>query len=98
MYELMALQRDILYVIAGLDRPNGRRIRDELAEYYTDEVNSGYFYVTLDRMVRQGLVEKGPATGRTNYYEITEKGMNELRKRRRWEDDQLEDARVAPDA
>ena len=35
MHDLTAFQRDILYILAGLDEPKGVEIKDELDEYYT---------------------------------------------------------------
>ncbi len=34
MYDLTGFQRDLLYVIAGLDDPHGLAIKDELEDYY----------------------------------------------------------------
>lgn len=34
MYDLTGFQRDLLYVIAGLDDPHGLAIKYELEEYY----------------------------------------------------------------
>ncbi len=43
------IQRDLLYVIAGLDEPHGLAIKDELEDYYESEVNHGRLYPTLTR-------------------------------------------------
>jgi len=37
MHELTGFQRDILFVIAGLDGPHGLAIKDELDSYYASE-------------------------------------------------------------
>lgn len=34
MYDITGFQRDLLYVIAGLDDPHGLRIKDILQEYF----------------------------------------------------------------
>lgn len=34
MYDLTAFQRDLLYVVAGLDEPHGLAIKEELENYY----------------------------------------------------------------
>jgi hypothetical protein len=34
MYDLTGFQRDLLYVIAGLDEPHGLAIKEGLEEYY----------------------------------------------------------------
>ena len=41
--ELTGFQRDLLFVIAGSDRPSGQAIRREL-EQYIDNVNHGRLY------------------------------------------------------
>lgn len=38
MYDLTGFQRDMLYIIAGLDEPHGLVIKDELEDYYEQEV------------------------------------------------------------
>ncbi|ELY83440.1 PadR family transcriptional regulator [Natrinema gari] len=85
MYDLTAFQRDILYVIAGRDEPHGLAIKDELEGYYENEINHGRLYPNLDDVVDKGLVEKGEADKRTNYYTITARGQRELEARRECE-------------
>lgn len=34
MYDMTAFQRDLLYVIAGLEEPHGLEIKRELGRYY----------------------------------------------------------------
>ena len=41
MHDLTAFQRDILYILAGLDEPKGVEIKDELGEYYDSGIYSG---------------------------------------------------------
>jgi hypothetical protein len=38
LLDLSAFQRDLLYVIGGMDNPHGQAIKDELEEYYETEV------------------------------------------------------------
>jgi len=59
MNGLTAFQRDILYVIAGLDEPYGLAIKEELDAYYESEVNHGRLYPNLDALVKEGLINKG---------------------------------------
>jgi PadR family transcriptional regulator, regulatory protein PadR len=54
MEDLTAFQRDTLYVIAGLDDPNGLEVKDELEEYYVKEVNHGRLYPTSTRSSTRG--------------------------------------------
>lgn len=87
MNDLTAFQRDLLYVIAGLETPHGLAIRDELTKYYNTEIHHGRLYPNLDTLVNKGLVKKGQEDGRTNSYSLTERGRRELKTRREWEDD-----------
>lgn len=85
MYDLTAFQRDLLYVIAGLDRPHGLLVKEELESYYDEEINHGRLYPNLDSLVDKGLVDKGQQDRRTNYYQLTRRGRRELDARREWE-------------
>lgn len=86
MYDLTGFQRDLLYVIAGLDDPSGLRIKTELDEYYESEIHHGRLYPNLDALVEKGLVDKGHLDDRTNTYALTQRGERELEARREWED------------
>lgn len=86
MYDLTGFQRDVLYVVAGLDEPKGLAIKDELDEYYESEINHGRLYPNLDDLVEKGLLEKGRIDDRTNSYTLTQRGRREIRARREWED------------
>jgi len=84
-FELSGFQRDLLYVIAGSDKPSGQTIRREL-EDYIDNINHGRLYPNLDELIEYGLVMKGDQDQRTNYYEATASGEELLARRRQWED------------
>ncbi|MFC7165041.1 PadR family transcriptional regulator [Halospeciosus flavus] len=86
MHDLTGFQRDLLYVITGLDDPHGLAIKEELEEYYTSEIHHGRLYPNLDTLVDKGLVEKGELDQRTNVYTTTRRGERELEDRREWED------------
>ena len=85
MHDLTGFQRDLLYVIAGSQRPSGQDIKEKISED-VGEVNHGRLYPNLDTLVERGLVDKGQHDRRTNYYEISEAGWQAIRERRRWED------------
>ena len=89
MHDLTGFQRDLLFVIDGLDEPHGLAIKDELEDYYEKEIHHGRLYPNLDTVVEKGLVEKGEQDRRTNYYTITARGNRELQARRDWEDEYL---------
>jgi len=86
MYDLTGFQRDILYAIAGQDKPKGLAIKDELDSYYESEIHHGRLYPNLDELVEKDLVEKGERDKRTNYYRITQRGRRDIDARREWED------------
>jgi DNA-binding PadR family transcriptional regulator len=85
MYDLTGFQRDLLVVITGMDEPNGLEIKDEIENYYEKEIHHGRLYPNLDTIVDKGLVEKGQADRRTNYYTITRRGQREIDARADWE-------------
>ena len=86
MYDLTGFQRDLLYVIAGLDEPHGLAIKDELEEYYEKEIHHGRLYPNLDTLVEKGLVKKSEKDRRTNEYTVTRRGRQEIEARQEWED------------
>jgi PadR family transcriptional regulator PadR len=89
MHDLTGFQRDLLVVIAGLDDPHGLAIKDEIGEYYENEINHGRLYPNLDTLAEKGLVEKGQKDRRTNVYHLTQRGRRELDARREWDSQYL---------
>lgn len=89
MNDLTAFQRDLLYVVAGLNKPHGLAIKAELENYYRKDINQGRLYPNLDSLVDLGLVEKGQKDRRTNYYILTSHGLDVIDSRRSWEDGYL---------
>ncbi|WP_267643727.1 helix-turn-helix transcriptional regulator [Haloarchaeobius amylolyticus] len=90
MQDLSGFQRDLLYVIASLDRPHGLAIKRELERYYGKRINEGRLYPNLDVLVEEDLVRKGQKDRRTNYYELTRTGVDDLLARHEWEATKLE--------
>jgi DNA-binding PadR family transcriptional regulator len=90
MQELTAFQRDLLYVIADLDRPYGLGIKRELESYYGSDVNHGRLYPNLDELVEEGSLQKEALDDRTNAYRLTDAGRDLIGQRRNWENDKLE--------
>ena len=89
MGDLTGFQRDVLYVLAGLEsesRPYGLAVKNELDQHYASEINHGRLYPNLDELVEMGLIEKGTIDDRTNSYTLTERGRREIETRREWED------------
>ena len=85
MYDLTAFQRDLLYVVTGLNGLHGLAVKDELDDYYATEIHHGRLYPNLDTLVDKGLVAKGKRDERTNTYRPTARGRRELNERRTWE-------------
>jgi DNA-binding PadR family transcriptional regulator len=85
MHDLTGFQRDLLFVVAGLEEPHGLAIKEELEEYYESEIHHGRLYPNLDTLVDKGLIEKGSLDRRTNYYTLTGRGERELDSRYDWE-------------
>lgn len=92
MNDLTAFQRDLLYAISSKDEPHGLAIKDEIEEYYNQEVNHGRLYPNLDTLVEMGLVEKGQKDKRTNSYSMTQRGWREIEDRMEWQRDHAEAA------
>ena len=85
MYDLTGFQRDLLYVITGLDQPHGLAIKQKMEDYYEKEVHHGRLYPNLDTLVEKGLVEKSQRDRRTNEYTVTHRGSREIEARAEWE-------------
>lgn len=91
MNDLTGFQRDLLWVVNGLEEPHGLAIKKELETYYDTEVHHGRLYPNLDTLVDKGLLEKGQIDKRTNKYEPTNRGRRELEARREWENEYVSD-------
>jgi PadR family transcriptional regulator PadR len=78
MYDLTGFQRDLLYVIAGLDKPNGLASKKELEDYYEKEIHHGCPYPTLNGFVEKGLIGNGENVRRTNVCTLTRRGCREI--------------------
>lgn len=85
LFDLTGFQRDLLVVIAGLERPSGQTIKEHIEDDADIEVNHGRLYPNLDTLVNQGYVEKGELDRRTNYYAISDAGKRALRERDEWQ-------------
>lgn len=93
MNDLTAFQRDLLFVING-DELHGLAIKDEIEEYYEEEINHGRLYPNLDTLVEMGLVKKEERDKRTNEYIITRRGRVEIENRQEWEASQVDSEKV----
>ena len=96
MNDLTGFQRDLLYVIAGLEDPHGLALKDDLEDYYNKKIHHGRLYPNLDTLVDKGLIEKGQQDRRTNVYTLTDRGRRELEARRDWEDQYVSEVLKTP--
>jgi DNA-binding PadR family transcriptional regulator len=85
MDDLTGFQRDLLYVIAGLNNPYGLEIKREVETYYETPINHGRLYPNLNTLADKGFLEKGEIDKRTNSYTLTEDAHDLLDQRRQWE-------------
>lgn len=71
--QLTGFQRDLLFVIAGLEErhPNGITIKHALCESYGEEINQGRLYQNLRELFAEGFIEKRPLDGRENAYRVS---------------------------
>lgn len=81
--DLTKFQVRILAILAGDDR-YGLAVKDELSEYYGEEINHGRLYPNLDKLVDQDLVDKSELDKRTNNYAISERGRHALAHEMEW--------------
>jgi|AntRauMinimDraft_1070381.scaffolds.fasta_scaffold00379_2 DNA-binding PadR family transcriptional regulator len=84
MHDLNGFERDALYCLAGLSKPNGNEIREQLAEYYDTTIYDNRLYPALKSLNEKGLVNVA-ADGRSKRYSVTRRGTLALEERRRWE-------------
>jgi DNA-binding PadR family transcriptional regulator len=85
VHELIAIKRDILLVLNGLDEPYGRAVQRELERTQGREILAARVYSNLNDLVEIGLVEKGRKNRRKNEYTLTPAGHEEVEHRIRWE-------------
>lgn len=89
IYELTGFQRDLLYIIPSQEKPSGQYLRDELNDYLGRDITHGQLYPNLDTLVDAELVTKGQIDRRTNFYTVSEMGIQAILNRREWEDNVL---------
>ncbi|EMA47754.1 transcription regulator [Halococcus salifodinae DSM 8989] len=84
MDDLTAFQRDILYVIGGLNdesSPYSLAIKEKLDRHYSGEINHGRLYPNLNE-----LVDKESLDRRTNFCVISQRGCREIDGCWEWKD------------
>lgn len=92
MYNLTGFQRDLLFVLDGMEGPSGKEVREAIERSQDRDVRHARLYANLDQLVEEGLVRKAQEDGRTNQYDTTQAGHRALRDRYEWEEQYLEAA------
>jgi DNA-binding PadR family transcriptional regulator len=90
---LTGMQRDILYVIAGIEDETiqtGVTIRDRLEECHPESISHGGFYHNLRSLVDDGYLDRVPLNGRTNTYRLSEEAARTLSARSEWASEHLD--------
>lgn len=85
--DLSGMQRDVLYVIAGIDDgtvQTGVVIREMLEESHPESVSHGGFYHNLRSLTEEEYLDRVPLDGRTNTYRLSEKALRALEERHEW--------------
>lgn len=83
--DLTQWQVNLLTAIAGADGEiHGLGVKEVLDEYYGESQTHGKLYPNLDDLVERGLVAKGEADVRTNWYALTDAGRRVLDGRIEW--------------
>ena len=83
MQDLTEFQKNILNVLVG-EGKYGLEVKEELEEYYDDEINHGRLYPNLDKLADRGYVEKRALDERTNEYVLTDEACDEIRDEILW--------------
>lgn len=89
MHDLTAFQRDVLYVVAGEENLQELAIKEELDEYYGDDINDSRLYPNLSTLVDKGLLREQETNRETSEYSLTDRGSREISARRRFVDSQI---------
>ena len=84
-HDLTGFQRDLLFVVGGLEAGSGKDIKQTIEETQDRKELAGRIYSNLDTLVEEGFVEKGEIDGRTNEYRITEHGKEMIHERYDWQ-------------
>ena len=94
MKELSAFQRDLLFVINGMDEPYGLGIKADLEAYRETTINPGQLYPNLNALVEQGYLTKQQKDDRTNLYVPTDRVARAIADRRAWEAEQCSETEL----
>lgn len=94
MEKVTSFQRDLLYVISGLEEATPESISAELSDYYNGSIPQGRFDPNVEAIVELGLVNreyKDDESRTEPVFELSENGKEELKERKIWEDKHIGD-------
>jgi len=80
-----AFQRDLLWALSHENDRKGISLKEELTDYYGEDLNHSRIYQNLDKLVHRGLISKQPRDNRTNEYRLTETARRALSARQAWQ-------------
>lgn len=83
---LSALQWDVLWTLSKRGALSGIGIREELVDYYGEDVSYGEVYPNLDALVDFGLVTRREGDHHTSEFKLTEEGRHTLARRQVWQE------------
>jgi DNA-binding PadR family transcriptional regulator len=80
LHDLTAFQRDLLFLLntTDEDEPHGLHLKEQMERFYEGEIHHGRLYPNLNDLAEMGLVNKGRVNKRTNSYEISRRGRQEV--------------------
>lgn len=86
MAQTTAFQYEALAAVAALEDPSGQDIARYMQRSQnptsTELVNHGRLYPNLNGLVSEGLLIKGERNKRTNYYRLSDSGIDKLESRK----------------
>ncbi|WP_313695078.1 PadR family transcriptional regulator [Halorarum halobium] len=83
---LSALEWDVLWMLSKRGPLKGIAIRQELIDYYGEEVSHAEVYPSLDALADLELVREVATDGRPREYKLTEEGRRTLARRQIWQE------------
>lgn len=87
MNDLSAFQRDILFLVAGLESPSIYDLNQQMEEYRDSGVTIERVEPNVRSLKDKGLITENPDSGR---YRITRTGLTKILARRKFEDELLQ--------
>jgi len=84
MDDLNAIQRDIVYTVYKLTKPDSKNIEDELNSYYNKDVYSTRITQNIDILIDLGYINFVDKSYGVSVYETTQKANNAIQNHLKW--------------